>query len=167
MDSLQMRRIQDSDIPLLEKWLHKKHVNKWYHNPEEWLFEVKNRFDAFGFINHFIVTYQGKSIGFCQYYACIDSGEEWKGYHLSQGTYSIDYMIGEEEYLNKGFGKAIVGMLVEAVFSIDGVKEIIVSPEPENISSCKSLLANSFKYDTTYELYQKNKVSDETTIHKN
>lgn len=58
-------------------------------------------------------------------------------------TYEIGYLIGEEEYLNKGIGKRIIQLLEEKIIQIGG-KEISADPSEENIISIKVLLKNGF-----------------------
>jgi RimJ/RimL family protein N-acetyltransferase len=153
MNLLEIRMLHDDDVPLLKTWLSKEHVLKWYENPDDWLAEIYGRFDMFSFIKHFIALQDGKPIGFCQYYSCSDANEDWYGDIPLAGSYSIDYMIGEENYLGKGFGKSIIDLLVKKVFSLNEAQRIIVLPEIENTASCKSLLANGFTFDEKNKLY--------------
>lgn len=155
MNSLKIRILQDSDIPILKTWLNKNHVLKWYNNPDDWLTEVHQRFDKFNFIKHFIVFHENTSIGFCQYYACKDAQEDWYGDIPTEGSYSIDYLIGEEAYLGKGIAKGIITLLEKQIFSLDEAQRIIVSPDASNIASCKTLLASGFTFDKKNKLYYK------------
>ncbi|MBP1044954.1 GNAT family N-acetyltransferase [Enterococcus sp. BWM-S5] len=155
--TLILKQFMDTDIPLFEKWLKKSHVAKWYHDPEDWLLEVTERADAFQFLHHFIVSWNGQSIGFCQYYFFSESGEEWHGTHSLKGTYSIDYMIGEELFLGKGIGKAIVAELTDYIMAFTDCERIIVQPEPENLASCGALLSNRYVFDEVNELFLKEK----------
>ena len=69
-------------------------------------------------------------------------------------TYSIDYLIGEENYLNKGYEKEIIRQLIEKV-KTEGGKEIIVQPDMENVRSNKIILANGFEYNENKKYYYK------------
>lgn len=149
MENLKIRAFEDNNIPIIKEWLEKSHIKKWYEHPEDWLYEINERHGEFSFIKHFIIIYNDKPIGFCQYYRCREFDSEWSG----EGTYSIDYLIGEEEYLKRGFGKAAVRILIETVFSLEDSRIIIVQPEQENIPSCRTLLASGFAYNTDKEYY--------------
>ena len=59
-------------------------------------------------------------------------------------TYEIGYLIGEEEFLNRGIGKRIIQILEDRIIEIGG-KEIAADPAEENIISIKALLSNVFK----------------------
>ncbi|MDD2647230.1 MAG: hypothetical protein PHI27_02670 [Eubacteriales bacterium] len=68
MKELKLRRFRDEGALLFEKWLYMPHVVKWYHDPSDWIDEVKKRNDGFSFINHYFAESDGNPIGFCQYY---------------------------------------------------------------------------------------------------
>jgi RimJ/RimL family protein N-acetyltransferase len=145
MDQLFLDKIIDEDIILIEKWLQKDYIKKWYDPINDWIDEIKNRNGKYSFITHFIVKHNSDKIGFCQYYDCFIAQELWYKIDKQNYTYSIDYLIGEENYLNKGYGKEIIRQLIEKVKMGNG-KEIIVQPDMENIQSNKILLANGFEY---------------------
>ena len=147
-----LRPFWDGDVTLMKRWLKEHHVAKWYLEPEDWLIELKERRDKYSFIKHFIVEFEGASIGFCQYYDCYfaKEHEEWKDeWHVGDREgedYSIDLLIGEAEYLHKGFGKEIIRQLTEKIRDL-GAKRIVAEPEQENFPSRKSFEANGYQYD--------------------
>ena len=153
MKELKLREFRDEDILLFKKWLYSQHVLKWYEEPLDWIKEVEKRNSDFSWIHHYIVEYNHRPIGFCQYYEYCNSGEEWHGDIEMDGTYSIDYLIGDSEYLKKGIGKSIIKELFNIVSSIPTAKRIIVQPDPENVPSCKVLLSSGFKFDESREIY--------------
>jgi len=147
-----IRTFKDDDLPLLDQWLHKEHIKKWFEVPDictidDWLHEVKNRDGEFAWINYFTALWEACPVGFCLYYQCIDAKEDWYGDTPLEGTYSIDYLIGEEDYLGKGIGKEIIAKLVTMIFAHDNAKRIIVQPDKRNKASCNVLLANGFIFD--------------------
>ncbi len=153
MDKLKLRLFRNEDVALFEKWLYMPHVAQWYHDPLDWMDEVKQRKDKFSFLHHFIVESEGKPIGFCQYYEYYHSGEEWHGDTDIDGTYSIDYLIGDTNYIGKGYGKGIVQLLIQEIKLQYNAKRIIVQPEQENKASCNTLLSCGFFFDTSNEIY--------------
>lgn len=62
-------------------------------------------------------------------------------------------MIGEIDYLRKGFGKAIIKQLMEKIKAQNNAKRIIVQPEPENKASCNTLLSCGFIFDEVNKIY--------------
>lgn len=152
--TLTLKPVEDSDIKQLKIWLNMTHVLKWYHDADEWLNEINERNGAFSFLNHFIVLKDNTPIGFGQYYDCFDAQEEWYFADRANEIFSIDYFIGEEDYLRKGYGKEIVKLLVNKIYERCPDAKIVVQPENENIASCKALLANGFVYDEENDYYK-------------
>ena len=153
MKTIRLRNFEDKDIEFMKKWLFADHVAAWYHNPEDWLHEIEQRHTEFQWISHFIVEVEGNPVGFCQYYPYDKSGESWQGTVPVEGTYSIDYLIGEAEYLNLGYGKKTIQLLLEKLTAKPEVLRVIVQPEAENIPSGKTLLSAGFSYDKENNLY--------------
>jgi len=149
-----LKPLTDKDIPLFDKWLDKEYISKWFGEKDDWLNEINERNGEYSFLKHFIVYYNKKEIGYCLYADCFflkDLEEEGHDFENVYGditeenhTYEIGYLIGEEEYLNRGIGKLIIRMLEEKIVAIGG-KEIASDPDEENIISIKALLSNGFK----------------------
>jgi len=156
---INLRSLLDTDIALMEKWLTMPHVAKWYLYPEHWLHEIKERQGEFSFITHFIAEHGNIPIGFCQYYDCHFAqahevwNDSWRITKRKGEIYSIDYLIGEVDYLNRGFGKAMICQLLKKLQEDTTAKTVIVQPEKENIASCRLLESCGFQFNgTEYEL---------------
>ncbi len=148
-----LRKLQDADIPFLTQWLCAPHVTRWFEHPQAWLDEVTKRHNEFSWLHHQIMEYQGKPIGFCVYYACLDAKEEWYGSFPLEGTYSIDYMIGDGAYIHKGLGKKMVQALINLVQEKEDAQRIIVHPDENNKASCNTLLSLGFVFDEENGFY--------------
>lgn len=147
---LELRLLCDKDILLVENWLNKKHVKRWYEIPhlnitiDDWMSEIKGRNEEFQWLTMFIVLCHDRPIGFCQYYKCVDS-DEYFGSLALMGAYGIDYLIGEAPFLGKGLGKEMVNLLVELIFSLPDAQRVTADINKDNKASKKTLLANGFK----------------------
>jgi len=108
---------------------------------------------------HFDCHFTGHSheheLSCCQYYDCFMAQELWYKVSEQNYTYSIDYLIGNENYLNKGYGKEIVRQLIDKIRMENG-KEIIAQPDEKNVKSNKVLLANGFTYKAMEKYFYKN-----------
>lgn len=157
MNPITFRPVDDADIDLLTIWLNKEYILKWYHDTDDWLHEISERKDRFSWIHHFIVMDGKTPIGFCQYYDCYDGNnmEDWYSVTQRGDTFSIDYLIGDEAYLSKGYGKAVVKLLTDIIQYKEHAKRIIVQPEKENHSSNHVLMSNGYAYDEQKEYYYK------------
>lgn len=153
---LSLRPVNKQDFPTIEAWLNKDYIKKWYGEPDEWMSEIRSDSGDFGWLNHYIVLYQDMSIGFCQYYDCSKTppGFEWDS--EPQGTFCIDYLIGQEFFLKKGLGSVIVQQLCRLICIQENPVQIIADPVPENSDSIKLLERNGFTLDPTTGLYKMN-----------
>jgi RimJ/RimL family protein N-acetyltransferase len=148
-----IRKFRDWDIGLLKAWLKEPHVAKWFTHPDAWIEEIELRETKFSFIQHYVVEEEGYPIGFCQFYDYSKGGEEWNGSIPAEGSYSIDYLIGDPAYLGKGYGTEIVKLLTAEIRNKTDAKRIIVKPEPENKRSRSTLISAGFTYDEKNDLY--------------
>lgn len=155
MNRVNLRVFEDRDFGLFKQWLYNEHVAKWYTEPNEWIDEIEKRYDEFNWVKHFIVEIEGVAIGFCQYYDYALGGETWHNRANVNGAYSIDYMIGEQRYLGKGFGTDIVLTIEEVIKANTDAQKIIVQPESENKASRNTLLSAHFLYDGENDIYYK------------
>lgn len=147
---LELRLLSDNDVSLVEVWLNKEHVKRWYEMPhlgitiDDWMFEIEERDGEFQWLTHLIALWQGRPIGLCQYYKCADSDEDFGTLPLP-GSYGIDYLIGEEAYLGKGLGKGIITLLVNKIFSFPDAQRVTAEIDKNNNASEKALLSCGFK----------------------
>lgn len=72
---ISLRSVNQDDLAIIEVWLNKDYIKKWYGNPEEWITEIKNDSGNFSWLNHYIVMYDKTPMGFCQYYDCSKTPE--------------------------------------------------------------------------------------------
>lgn len=146
---LELRLLNDSDIPLVRIWMNKEHVKRWYEIPhlgvtiDDWMTEIRERNGEFQWLTHLIVMWQGIPIGLCQYYKCLNSDEDF-GNLPRIGSYGIDYLIGEETYLGKGLGKNMITLLVNKIFSFPDALRITADIDKNNKASEKTLLSCGF-----------------------
>lgn len=146
---LKLRPLCDEDISLVEIWLNKQHVKKWYEIPDmgvsidDWMHEISERHGEFSWLNYFIALCDSEPIGLCQYYKCEDSDEDF-GTLPVMGSYGIDYLIGEEPYLGKGLGKGMIALLVNKISAFPDAQRVTADIDIENTASAKSLLACGF-----------------------
>ncbi len=155
-----LRKLNDADVDLVQSWLEQEYIRKWFGDVADWMVEIKGRHDEYSFIKHFIAEEDGRPIGFCQYYDYtklpLDDDETAE----PEGTYGIDYMIGDEALLGKGLGKLLVRLISDQVLAENhGVVQLVADPTIEegrtNVASIKVLEANKFYYDDKSELYRK------------
>ena len=151
--TINLRKMEQDDILLFIEWLKLSHVAAWYHEPEDWIYEVKNQAIEYPWLYHYIAEEQGRPIGFCQYYEYANSGEDWHGSIPLEGTYSIDYLIGDVNYLGKGYGAKMLQLLLDKIRQGPKAKRIIVQPEELNAASCGVLRSIGFHFDEENKVF--------------
>ena len=66
---------------------------------------------------------------------------------MDEKTAGIDLFIGEEGYIHKGFGTAILTkLLAEIIFSDDGIMSSVIGPEPKNTTAIRCYEKVGFRY---------------------
>ncbi|MDH6325386.1 MULTISPECIES: GNAT family N-acetyltransferase [unclassified Parabacteroides] len=158
MEDIALKPLLEEDLPLFEEWLNKDYIYKWLcpdgeEQRKSWLEEVNNKDSKYDFLTHFIVYHNNHKIGYCLYADCFflkDLEEQGHDFEDLYGditeknhTYEIGYLIGEEEYLNRGISKIVIRQLEQKIISLGGC-EIAADPSEENIFSVKALLSNGF-----------------------
>lgn len=146
---LELRPLNDNDVSLVESWLNRQHVKRWYEIPllgvtiNDWMHEIEERGREFKWLTHLILMSQGRPIGLCQYYKCEDSDEDFGNLPIA-GTYGIDYLIGEEPYIGKGMGKGMIALLVDRIFSFPDALRVTADIDKDNKASEKALSTCGF-----------------------
>jgi len=146
---LELRLLNDDDVSLVEGWLNKEHVRRWYEIPhmgitiDDWMHEIKERNGEYHWLTHLVALWQGCPIGLCQYYKCVDSDEDFGTLPLI-GSYGIDYLIGEEAHLGKGRGKGMIATLVDEIFSFPDAQRVTADIDKNNKASENALLSCGF-----------------------
>ena len=117
LDYIQFLPFAAEHLLLYFKWAEKEHVkSEWFrdgYKPVDAIIEkLKEGSDAFPFI----IQVSDCQVGFIQYY------------YFTEDTVGFDIFIGEEAYINKGYGTEIVKSFAKMLFAIDGVNKIIVDP---------------------------------------
>ena len=151
-NNITLKPLKEEDFSLFRKWIEKEYIYKRFcpdgeEQKQDWLNEVENKDGKYNHFNHFIVYYKDVKIGYCLYLDMyFEQAYLQKNYGISvdeNSVFEIGYLIGEEEYLNKGIGKIIIKKLEEKIIEIGG-KEILADPNPKNIPSINVLLSNGF-----------------------
>nr|WP_319571010.1 GNAT family N-acetyltransferase [uncultured Draconibacterium sp.] len=139
---MKIRDFKIEDLSTLKIWLEQDYISRFWGNIQEWIDEITENLDA-DWVKCFIVEHNDKPIGFLQYYETDNAPPgDWSS--ESVGTVGIDYLIGNRNYIGKGYGSKIVQLLVELIKSKNEYDYIIADPVKENLASIKTLENNDF-----------------------
>ncbi len=96
---------------LLERWLFKDHVSRWWLNPADRLAECLES-PAGG--DHALIVCDSRPIGYIRWRMLNDEEHlKIKRIEHRRRAMDIDLFIGEEEYTGRGIGPAAIEMLIE------------------------------------------------------
>ncbi len=139
------RDLKEDDYKLLHKWIKtNQYVKKWYffdkqprletlrkkflkriENKENWIIKI--------------VQIDRIDIGYIQGYTIEDNGNWTKQVKIYENTVSIDFYIGNIEYIHKGYGKLMINAFIDE-FIKENYRYVMISPDPSNkvsISICE------------------------------
>jgi aminoglycoside 6'-N-acetyltransferase len=146
--------LRAADLPLMHKWLNTPHVSEWWsldgnHHPS--LEDVKRKYlprtGGDEPVDGYIIYCDNKPIGMIQSCKLDDFPAEKANFGLEDNCADVDIFIGEEEYVHKGLGSAIIRKFVkEIVFVNYDVSCCIIDPDPENKIAVKAYRKAGFKY---------------------
>jgi len=136
-DALVVRELVESDKEKLAKWLSDPRVLEYYegrdrpHDIEMVTKHFYNRKNEE--ITGCIVEYEGKEIGYIQFYPLEEDEKIEYGYADSPETiYGTDQFIGEVSYWNKGIGKQLVSSMIDFLMREKGADRVVMDPQSWN-----------------------------------
>ena len=145
-----LRKFQKSDISLIMKWFKKDHVRQYWYSiltmsEKEIREKYLKRLNKEN-IEMFIIQKNAQDIGYIQTYF-LDNVENYQIEGLSKG---IDLFIGEEKFLNQGFGTlAIKRLLNNYVFDDECIINACIDPEVKNNRAIRVYEKIGFKHVKT------------------
>ena len=159
-----LRRLEESDLSILLKWLKAPHVHEFWDRDTQWTEElVKAKYGSYilGYkiekgikkkIHAFIILADQKPVGYMQFYDAYDFPRE--GYDLKRvltktdfeklKLAAIDIFIGEVDALHKGIGSAAIEMLLHRTI-LTQFDCCLVDPDKINLSAIRFYEQAGFK----------------------
>ncbi len=157
LDNINFKNLQISDLRLMHKWLNTDFVSQWYgqksYSYEEVFKKYSAKISAENLSNPFLILYAQTPIGYIQSYKISDYPDYNKYVQAEEKTVGIDLFIGEDDYIHKGFGTAILTkFLAEIIFSDDSIVNCIIGPEPKNKAAIRCYEKVGFRYFKTIQI---------------
>ncbi|MGE3063293.1 MAG: GNAT family N-acetyltransferase [bacterium] len=158
-NSIWFRRLTEVDLKLMTQWLSADFVNEWYKMDDTSFEKVSAKYlpriNGEEPTECYIAMHFDKPIGFLQTYFIKDYPDYNKYVQADDKTAGADIFIGEEEYIHKGWGTAILRKFIdEVIFCKENIDSCIMGPDPENVTAIKTYEKLGFKYLRTIRNFE-------------
>jgi len=120
------------DIASLARWLSDEQVLSCYEGRDNPHDEEKVRKVFFEELpDHEVpclVEWEGRPIGYLQFYRLGPEALEQFGYAPDSGVYGMDQFIGEPSLWNRGIGSRMLRLMLAYLFEMEGARRVVVDP---------------------------------------
>lgn len=131
-----VRELERADEQFLVAWLSNPTLLEYYEGrdrPHD-LEMVREHFYVNDGETRCIVEYQGKPIGYIQFYPLDEQSRTHYGYINSQETiFGMDQFIGETAYWNKGIGTKLVESMIKYLVEHEKCNKVVMDPQSWNV----------------------------------
>ncbi|GMU78013.1 MAG: hypothetical protein AMXMBFR46_08100 [Acidimicrobiia bacterium] len=154
MPSIHFRPMVADDLPLVEEWLLRPHVQPWWVAIHD-LPEIRRAVHGEVAVDPWIIVIDQRDAGYIQVYDVgydADYGAACASVGAGPGTAGIDYLIGEADLVGGGVGTRVIAAFVEEiVFGRAPWPAVCAGPDPRNAASIRVLEKNGFRYAGTID----------------
>ena len=135
------RPLTARDIPLLQDWLSRPHVARWWTSdgtPEDTMRELTPLLEPDSGTRGYIASWDGQAAAFVQCYRVMGAGGGWWESETDPGARGVDLFIGEERLLGGGRGTALIESFVSELFRDSVVSQVQADPSPDNLRAIRA-----------------------------
>jgi len=145
--------LDESHISLIHAWLNSGEAFRWYGRRPRTEEEIRQKYlvekPRTG-TRRFIIQYEGRPIGYLQYYRIADYPDYCSLVSAKPHDYGLDLFIGRDDYIGRGIGTRVVKTaLDELVFAHDDAERCLVGPSPENGRAIRCYEKCGFRHERT------------------
>lgn len=148
-DGIRIRPLEDSDAPLLLKWLTDPENLEWWEGKSAVFTPERIQEDFYAeepFLRRCIIEYQETVIGYLQVEKLDEAlCGEYEYPHPEWTAFGIDQFIGEPEYRNRGIGRAFIKLLLDHLTSQEGADAVVLDPHADNPRAIRCYEACGFR----------------------
>ncbi|WP_404433183.1 GNAT family N-acetyltransferase [Sutcliffiella horikoshii] len=138
---LQIRELQQGkDEKYLLKWLSDQKVLEFYEGRDISFTEediIRKFFNRDDEVSRCLVVYQGKNIGYIQFYPINNATSTLAEYFEMEGVYGLDQFIGDSDYWNKGIGTLLISSMGNYLLTKKRANRIVMDPMTSNERAIK------------------------------
>ena len=141
---------KSQDIPLLQRWLTRHHVEPWFANTQEFLDWAARRPINAG---QHIILHDSKPVGYLRWQLVDRQALDSVGlFDVPHNSADVDILIGEPAATGSAVGPAALLFLARKLKSIGGVPMIGLTSSVDNKLAHKAFEKAGFKLTTQYSV---------------
>lgn len=170
--TITFRNLNQEDYKLIHRWIKENpFVKKWYFFDRQPRLETLRKKYEKKIKNEENVIYRifqinGTDVGYIQGYDVEGNGFWTKRVKVRDKTASVDYFIGNMDFIHKGFGKKIISAFISEFIKGKGFDFVMISPDPENGASVRVCEKSGFSYVKTVGIPFENSKNKESVYLK-
>jgi aminoglycoside 6'-N-acetyltransferase len=137
-----------ADLPLVEEWLRRDHVVRWWRDDVgESITEYRRALEGREPTEHFLIEVDGRPVGMIQSYLVSDYPEWEEVVQVGAGVVGVDLMIGEADQIGSGLGPQVLEQFArDVVFPQSGTHAVVATVEEANRRSWRAFEKAGFRY---------------------
>ena len=141
---IEFRPLGEEDLPLVEEWLRRDHVARWWHKAaEESMAEYRAALEGREPTDLYAIILDDRPIGMLQTYLASDYPEWENIVQVGPGVAGLDILIGDEGLIGQGLGPRILAAFVRDIVSAPAV---IATIEEDNRRSWRAFEKAGFTH---------------------
>jgi aminoglycoside 6'-N-acetyltransferase len=145
---IEFRPLAEDDLPLVEEWLHREHVRRWWRDDlSESLAEYRAAIQGREPTDHYLVVVDGLPAGLIQTYL-VSNYPDWEEVvQVGPGVAGVDILIGDEKLIGRGLGPSILTEFARGiVFADPRTIAVVATVEEQNRRSWRAFEKAGFRH---------------------
>ena len=148
---IEFRKASVSDLQMVREWI-KGNVfaRKWYYNDRvPRISTLDKKIIKRQSIKNFcanIILFDGKPVGYIQSYDIEGWGLWSRQVKIYDKTVSLDYFIGDINYIHKGYGEKFILEYIDLIKNSNKYDFVMISPNPMNVVNRKCIEKCGFEF---------------------
>ena len=149
MPRIAFRRLAPDDLQQVFLWLIRPHVARGYASPPTSFMETVAKFGPRtredNVVRAYIVEIDGRDAGYVQSYDVASFPDYAARTECEPGTWCMDLLIGEPEFLHRGLGRRVIDRFLREVVFPAGARACVAGPGEGNVGAVRAFERAGFR----------------------